>query len=91
MVIYTEKIDKEGNKVREENQILGEFDYDNMNGIVSVNYGNGNSYKGEMKDGRRNGKGIFEWMSRGKKNMKAKFREFYDGEWLDNKRDGYGV
>jgi hypothetical protein len=42
MVIFTEKKDKEGNIVIEENKILGEFDYDNMNGIVSIDYGNRN-------------------------------------------------
>jgi hypothetical protein len=44
-----------------------------------------------MKDGCRNGKGMFEWISRVKKNMKERFREYYDGEWLDNKRECYGI
>jgi len=43
-------------------------------------YQDGSKYEGEMKDGRRNGKGI--WIR--PDGMK------YEGEWKNNKPDGYG-
>ena len=42
---------------------------------------NGNTYHGEYKKGRVCGQGKYIWAS----------GEFYDGQWLDGMKEGYGV
>ena len=41
----------------------------------------GQVYMGEFKNGKREGRGVYEWSS----------GSTYEGEWRDNKRDGRGV
>ena len=45
-----------------------------------------------MRNGARNGNGYFEWNTKkNKKEGKKEFLEYYDGDWVENKREGYGV
>ena len=49
--------------------------------IHSIGYDNDNLYHGNMKDGKRNGRGTMHYADRRK----------YVGEWKDDKYHGYGV
>merc|ERR1712228_1157190 len=42
---------------------------------------NGNSYKGNWKDNKKNGHGMYKWAN----------GDEYRGNWKDNKKNGYGV
>ena len=46
-----------------------------------MKYKNEDLYKGEIKDGKRNGKGI----------MIYKSVDIYDGNWVDNEKEGKGI
>jgi len=47
----------------------------------TITYDSGDTYKGEMKDGKRNGEGTYTWAS----------GSTYVGEWKDGKRNGQGT
>ncbi|CAH8496109.1 unnamed protein product [Heterobilharzia americana] len=55
----------------------------NKNGLRStVFFVNGDEYRGEWKDNKRHGRGIYKW---GKTNL------IYEGDWEKNRRSGSGV
>jgi hypothetical protein len=71
---------------------------------VVVNLANGEKYKGEYKNGKRNGKGVFkfvdgseydgEWKDgiiNGKGVYKYASGDEYNGEWKDKERNGKGI
>ena len=49
--------------------------------VKTINYGNGDRYRGQMRNGRRHGRGVYTWASGGS----------YDGEWLNGHFHGHGV
>ena len=49
-------------------------------------YGNGDLYDGYFKEGQRQGHGVYR---KGRKLSSASY--IYVGEWLNDKRHGYGV
>ena len=46
-----------------------------------INYKNGDKYVGELKDGKRQGQGLYLWINGG----------IWYGKWNDGKRSGYGI
>ena len=54
--------------------------------LLLYRYGNGDLYDGYFKDGQRQGHGIYR---KGRKLSSASY--IYVGEWLNDKRHGYGV
>lgn len=48
-----------------------------------INYNNGNKYVGEMKNGKRHGRGVFIWADGS--------GVIWYGRWSDGQRDGYGI
>ena len=47
----------------------------------TINYPDGGRYEGEVKDGKRHGKGTLFWTDGGR----------YEGEWQNDKRNGQGT
>lgn len=47
-----------------------------------IYFKNQDRFEGYMKDGLKNGKGIYYWSSSG---------DVYDGDWLNGKRTGKGI
>jgi len=56
-----------------------------MNGMGQITYSDGSSYRGEFKQGKRDGTGTMIWRSGPMKNAT------YNGEWKANKIDGRGI
>jgi hypothetical protein len=56
------------------------------NFTTSIEYPNGDRYDGEIKDGKRTGKGTYTFF----KGAYTK-PDVYDGEWVDGKQNGNGV
>lgn len=67
-------------------------------------YFDGNEYDGEFLDGKRDGYGVYKWVSgqlyegsfkndkmNGKGKMSYPDGNTYEGDWLDDKREGFGV
>jgi len=48
--------------------------------VEKINYSGGDSYEGEIKDGKRHGKGVYRWAS----------GMVYEGYWADGKKHGLG-
>jgi hypothetical protein len=74
-----------------------------LKGGEIIPYGDGSVYDGEVKDGKKNGRGKYTWASGSvyegdwkddKKNGRGKFTwasgQVYDGEWKDGKKNGRG-
>ncbi|EGR27773.1 MORN repeat protein [Ichthyophthirius multifiliis] len=61
--------------------IDGYFFNHNPHGKCEITYSNGNKYKGEMKNGKKDGQGIFE-------NNEEQY--IYEGEFKENKKNGKG-
>ena len=49
--------------------------------VKTINYSNGDRYRGQIRDGRRHGRGVYTWASGGS----------YDGEWRNGDFHGRGV
>ena len=73
-------------------------------GYTSIELRNGEHFEGELKDGKRDGFGIYTWpngvrfegsFKNGKRNGKGILTwpngDSYEGEYKDDKRSGYGV
>ena len=69
-----------------------------------ITFSSGNSYQGELKEGKYNGLGIFKWydgrkyegrFKNGEKNGYGKWisdsGEFFIGEWKNGKKNGLGI
>lgn len=54
-------------------------------GTAKITYADGNTYEGEVADGKRSGKGVFTWKQGGTTVAK------YDGQWSDDQMDGTGT
>lgn len=63
----------------------GNFVVDPKSGVVSgtgsVEWANGESFRGSLVEGRRQGKGRFNWVG----------GQWYDGDWADDRAVGHGV
>jgi hypothetical protein len=65
-----------------------ESDEESLNGsqvkdkgeFIDENFENGGRYQGYVRDGKRNGHGIFYYRDGG----------YYDGHWKDNQMNGFG-
>lgn len=70
--------------------VLGIYTYkscDSTNDSVQeITYKNGDTYKGELKDGKFNGHGTYTWA---KKEGNLLYK--YEGNWVDGHREGQGV
>eukprot|EP01103_Thecamoeba_quadrilineata_P000668 TRINITY_DN10582_c0_g1_i1.p1 TRINITY_DN10582_c0_g1~~TRINITY_DN10582_c0_g1_i1.p1 ORF type:complete len:1268 (+),score=236.37 TRINITY_DN10582_c0_g1_i1:202-3804(+) len=82
----------------------GQWESDRMAGKCTYRDAAGNCYRGEVVDGQRHGRGVFEskdgaryegeWIQDkrfGKGTMLYANRDTYDGEWKDDMRDGLGL
>jgi len=56
-------------------------EYYSKAGKARVTYANGDTFEGELADGRKHGKGVYVW-----KEAKAS----YEGQWADGQRNGDG-
>lgn len=65
----------------------GFFRFDHYWGKGSLKMANGDSYKGDFKKGLFHGKGIYDYKN---SNIVDNPLIKYDGEWMDNKKHGFG-
>ena len=69
-----------------------------------VRYSNGQSYEGEFRNNKLNGKGVFNWgdgkiytgnyvnnKKHGYGKLKWNNNSFYEGYWVNNKQHGKGI
>jgi len=78
----------------------GQYHHGVMRGYGEARYGNGNTYTGEWKHGKRHGKGLFEWslttsnnshQNSNRSDSTDKKGDSYEGSYVKNRREGYGV
>ncbi len=63
------------------NKYLGFMKNNHFNGFCIIKYLNGDIFKGELKDGYKDGYGIYEFRESGDR---------YEGQFKNNNIDGYG-
>jgi len=62
-------------------KLIGEWESNELVGPATLVFPNSELYHGELKDGKMDGKGIYQYIT----------GDVYDGEWCEGKRKGKGV
>lgn len=63
--------------------------YDVIGKLGILNYSNGDKYDGDLKDGKKNGRGKSEIIIIGTMNFAN--GDKYEGDWVDDKKEGTGI